>query len=154
VLEVSTAMSSRILVPLALTAAVVVAIGFSLRSAQRSGSERRRSLIPETSPALQSLKRLRCSFPDKFGDPVVWFDKIDTDDGTAEVGGFFRRRDQNVNVKLVGSNLHFLDVALDGGLTVVTVFAKETHDGRLRAVYSRAANPDAAQYTGDCEASR
>ena len=147
-------MSSRVLVPLALTLAVVVAIGFSLRSALRNGNERRPSLIPETSPALQSLKRLRCSFPDRFGDPVVWFDKIDTDDGSAEVGGFFRRRDESVNVKLVGSNLHFLDVDLDGGLTVVTVFAKETHDGRLRAVYSRASNPDAAQYTGDCEASR
>jgi len=145
-------MSSRVVVPLALTAAVVVTIGISLRSAQRRGGERRRSLIPETSQMLQSLKRLRCSFPNKFGDPVVAFDKIDTDEGTAET--FFRRREENVNVKLAGSNLHFLDVALDGGLTVVTVFAKETHDGRLQAVYSRAAYPDAAQYMGDCEPSR
>jgi len=29
----------------------------------------------------------------------------------AEAAGFFRRREQNVNVTLVGSNLHFLDVA-------------------------------------------
>ena len=147
-------MSSRVVVPLALTAAVVVAIGFSLRSAQRRGGERQRSLIPDTSQMLQSLKGLRCSFPNKFGDPVVAFDKIDTDEGTAETAGFFRRREENVNVKLVGSNLHFLDIALDGGLTVVTVFAKETHDGRLQAVYSRAAYPDAAQYLGDCEPSR
>lgn len=80
-------MSRRIVVPLALIAAVVMAIGFSLRAAQRSGR-------------------------------------------------------------------HFLDVALDGGLTVITVFPKETHDGRLQAVYSRAAYPDAAQYVGDCEPSR
>ena len=51
-------------------------------------------------------------------------------------------------------NLHFLNIALDGGLTVITVFPKETHDGRLQAVYSRAAYPDAAQYLGDCEPSR
>jgi hypothetical protein len=145
--------NNRVIVPLALTVAVLVAIGFALRSAQRRGGERR-SLIPETNAALQSLKRLRCSFPSRFGDPIVSFDKIDTDDGTAETAGFFRRHEQNVNVKLVGSNLHFLDMALDGGLTVVTVFAKETHDGRLQAVYSHAANPDAAQYMGDCEPSR
>ena len=77
-------MSSRSVVPLAMTAAVIVALGFSLRGAQRRGGERQRSLIPET----------------------------------------------------------------------VTVFAKETHDGRLQAVYSRAAYPDAAQYMGDCEPSR
>jgi hypothetical protein len=147
-------MSRRIVVPLALIAAVVMAIGFSLRAAQRSGRERRTSLIPGTSEVLQSLKGLRCSFPGRFGDPLVAFDKIDADDGTAEAAGFFRRREQNVNVKLVGSNLHFLDVALDGGLTVITVFPKETHDGRLQAVYSRAAYPDAAQYLGDCEPSR
>ena len=57
-------------------------------------------------------------------------------------------------MKLVGSNLHFLNVGIDGGLIVVTVFAKETHDGRLQAVYSRAAYPEAAQYMGDCEAAR
>src|SRR5262249_14850889 len=73
----------------------------------------------------------RCSFPNQFGDPVVAFDKIDTDEGTAETPGFFCRREENVNVTLVGSNLHVLDIALDGGLTVVTVFAKEMHDGRV-----------------------
>src|SRR5215470_6336846 len=104
-------MSRRVVVPLALITAVVVAIGFSLRAAQRSGGERRRNLIPEASRVLQSLKGLRCSFPGKFGDPSVSFDKIDADEGTAETASFFRRRGENVNVKLVGSNLHFLDVA-------------------------------------------
>jgi hypothetical protein len=55
-------------------------------------------------------------------------------------------------------------MSLNGGLTVITVFAKETHDGRLQAVYSHAAyvqngpaatpNPEATQYYGDCEATR
>jgi hypothetical protein len=148
-------MGRRVSVPIALTAAVVIATGFWLRASQRSGGERRRSRIPDTSQLLQSLKGLKCSFPNKPGDPTVSLDKIDTDDGTAEIGGgFFRRRGENVNVKLVGSNLHFLDIALDGGLTVITVFPKETHDGRLQAVYSRAAYPDAGQYVGDCEPSR
>ena len=56
----------------------------------------------ETSEVLQSLKGLKCSFPNKLGDPIVSFDKIDTDEGTAEISGFFRRRGENVNVKLVG----------------------------------------------------
>ena len=144
----------RVAAPLALTVAVFIAAGLWLRAAHRSGGERHRSRIPETSQLLQSLKGLRCSFPNKLGDPLVSFDKIDTDEGTAEIGGFFRRGRENVNVKLVGSNLHFLDIAIDGGLTVITVFPKETRDGRLQAVYSRAAYPDAAQYSGDCEPSR
>jgi len=119
---------------------------------------------------LESIKRLQCSF--SAASTASWdngvptartitqpdggrltIDRIDVQDGTAEIGGSFRGGD-NVNVKLVGANLHFLDVATDGGLTVITVFAKETHDGRLQAVYSRAAFPQAAQYYGDCEAGR
>jgi hypothetical protein len=136
----------------ALVAVVAIAVGFSVR-AQRGGGERRRNRIPDTSQLLQGLKHLKCVFPGKPLDPIVTIDKIDTDEGTAEFVGFFRRGD-NVNVKLVGSNLHFLDVGIDGGLIVVTVFAKETHDGRLQAVYSRASSPEAAQYLGDCEPQR
>lgn len=145
-------MSNRSSALVALTVAVAMVAGFTVR-AQRRGERGGRNRIPQTSEVLQSLKRLKCAFPGKPGDPIVSIDKIDTDDGTAEIAGFFRRGD-NVNIKLVGSNLHFLDVAIDGGLIVVTVFAKETHDGRLQAVYSRAAYPEAAQYMGDCEPGR
>ena len=144
-------MSNRASALVALTAVLAMAVGFSVRAAQRGGRGRNR--IPQTSELLQSLKRLKCSFPGKPGDPIVAIDQINLEEGTAEIEGFFRRG-ENVNLKLVGSNLHFLDVAIDGGLTVITVFAKETHDGRLQAVYSRAAYPDAAQYPGDCEAGR
>ena len=126
-------------------------VGFTVR-AQRRG-ERGRNRIPQTSELLQTLKHLKCTFPGKPLDPIVTIDQINTDEGTAEFVGFFRRGD-NVNVKLVGSNLHFLDVGLDGGLIVVTVFARETHDGHLQAVSSRAAYPEAAQYMGDCEPGR
>ena len=161
---------------MALTVAMAMVVGFSVR-AQRGG---RRSRIPEPSEMLESVKRLKCSFSAATtatwdgGTPqaqtktqpngaAVTIDKIDVQDGTAEIAGFFRGGD-NVNVKLAGSTLHFLDIALNGSFTVITVFAKETHDGRLEAVYSRTAfvqngpgataSPEAAQYYGDCEATR
>ena len=141
-------MSTRNSVLVTIVAVVVMVAGFSIRAQRRGGRNR----VPETSELLQGVKRLRCVFPGKPFDTTVAIDQIDTDEGTAVVPGF--RGGVGVNVKLVGSNLHFLDVAIDGGLTVVTVFPRETHDGRLQAVYSRAAFPDAAQYMGDCEATR
>lgn len=169
-------MSNRASALVALTAAIAMAIGFSVR-AQRGG---RRNRIPENSQMLESLKGLKCSFSAATsgtwdgGTPqaqtktqpngaAVTIDKIDVQDGTAEIGGSFRGGD-NVNVKLAGSTLHFLDMSLNGGLTVISVFARETHDGRLQAVYSHTAyvpngfgataNPEATQYYGDCEAER
>lgn len=142
-------MSIRSRAFLALTVAAMLVVGLSVRGAQRRGG-RGRNRIPQTSERLESLKGLKCTFPGKPGDPTVAIDKIDTDEGTAEIAAFFRRG-ETVNLKLVGSNLHFLDVAIDGGLTVISVFAKETHDGRLQAVYSRVSYPEAAQYAGDCE---
>lgn len=172
-------MSNRARALLALTAAIALAIGFSVR-AQRFG-ERRRNRIPENSRSLESLKRLRCAFSaatsgvsDENGSTLaktnaqpngatIAIDNIDVQDGTAEVAGSFRGGN-NVNVKLAGSTLHFLDIALNGSLTVITVFAKETHDGRLLAVYTHAAyvqsgpgttpNPEAWQSYGDCEPGR
>jgi hypothetical protein len=145
------------------------------------GGRERRNRIPETSATLQSVKSLTCRFTaaaagswesgeshvrlKDAGTPVsLAIRDIDVQDGTAEIGGGSFRAGDNVIVKLVGANLHFLDMALNGGLGVVTVFAKETHDGRLQAVYSRAAyvesgpggsgEPETGQYYGDCEAER
>jgi hypothetical protein len=143
-------MRPGVAVLISVTVAIAMVFGFMAR-AQRRGEGSR---IPETSQVLQSLKHLKCTFPGKPLDPFVTIDKINTDEGTAEFDNFFRRGEHSVNVKLVGSNLHFLDVGIDGGLIVVTVFAKETHGGRLQGVYSRAAFPEAAQYMGDCEATR
>ena len=143
-------MRPRLAVLVSVTVAIAMVFGFMAR-AQRRGERNR---IPETSRLLQSLKHLKCVFPGKPLDPFVTIDNINADEGTAEFASFFRRGESPVNVKLVGSNLHFLDVGIDGGLIVVTVFAKETHDGRLQAVYSRAAYPEAAQYMGDCEPQR
>ena len=144
-------MSTRNSALVALVAAVLMVAALSVRA--QFGGRRGRNRVPQTSELLQSVKRLKCSFPTKTGDPIVSIDRIDTEEGTATVVGFLRR-DEDVTVKLVGSNMHFFNVGIDGGLTIVTVFAKETHDGRLQAVYSRAAYPEAAQYVGDCEATR
>jgi hypothetical protein len=173
-------MSPRVRAVIALTAVLALVIGFSVR-AQRAGDRRRRNRVPENSQTLESLKRLRCSFSAATSgvwDPngsaqartkeqpngaTVTINNIDVQDGTAEMGGFLREGD-NVNVKLAGSTLHFLDIALNGSLTVISVFAKETHDGRLQAVYSHAAYlptglgamaaPEGTQYYGDCEPGR
>ena len=172
-------MSRGVRTLLAMIAVLAIGIGFSVR-AQRTGERRRRNRIPENSRTLESLKRLRCSFSaatsgtwtagsaqartkEQPNGATVTIDNIDVQDGTAEIGGFFRGG-ENVNVKLAGSTLHFLDIALNGSLTVVTVFDKETHDGRLQAVYSHAAYepsglgatgvPEGTQYYGDCEATR
>ena len=172
-------MSYRTRLALSLTAAIALAIGFSVRAQRREGRGRNR--IPENSQRLESIKRLQCSFSaatsglwnddglaqartkEASNGATVTITNIDVQDGTAEIGGFFRGGD-NVNVKLAGSTLHFLDISLNGSLTVVTVFAKETHDGRLQAVYSHAAyapsgpgatpTPEGTQYYGDCEAGR
>ena len=143
-----------------LKAALAVAFAFLLVRLVEGqfgrGGRERRNRIPEPSAALQSLKTLRCSFA---GGPVLAINDIDVEDGTAEISTGFRRGD-TVIVKLAGANLHFLEIGLNGALGVVTVFAKETHDGRLQAVYSRtsyvasAGQPEIGQYQGDCEAGR
>ena len=120
------------------------------------GGRERRNRVPEPSAVLRTLKSLRCSFS---GGPALAIDAIDAEDGTAEINTGFRRGD-NVIVKLAGANLHCLDIELNGALGVVTVFAKETRDGRLQAVYSHTSYfengsaPDVGQYQGDCEAGR
>jgi hypothetical protein len=173
-------MSPRARAFVALTAILALAIGLSVR-AQRAGERRRRNRIPENSHTLESLKRLRCSFSaatsgvweengsaqartkEQANGASVTIDNIDVQDGTAEIGGVFRDG-ENVNVKLAGATLHFLDISLNGSLTVITVFAKETHGGRLQAVYSHAAyvqsgpgataSPEGTQYYGECEPGR
>ena len=54
-------MSPRVRAVFAMTAVLALVIGFSVR-AQRGGERRRRNRVPENSQALESIKRLRCSF--------------------------------------------------------------------------------------------
>jgi hypothetical protein len=173
-------MKRRLLTALLL---ILVLIAMRLVGGQRreSGGRERRNRSPEASVLLTSVTNLRCTFSAAAtatweGDgpraqaiqspreAVLTISHIDVQDGTAEIGD--ARGGDNVIVKLVGSTLHFLDISLNGTLGVTTVFARETHDGRLQAVHSLAAYaasgttgvrstlPEMAQYYGDCEVGR
>jgi hypothetical protein len=171
--------SRRSLVPAALVMTIAVAILCQSSQAQAQRGGRGRNRVPAPSPQLETITRLSCAFtaattaawnngaPEPTvrkasPAPTLTITGIDVQDGTAEIGGGFRG--ENVNVKLAGQTLHFLDIALDGTLGVVTVFARETQDGRLQAVYSRTSfvqagrggsgEPEMAQYYGDCAVTR
>jgi hypothetical protein len=164
-----------------LRAVAVVALSVPVGHALVRGQRGRRNRVPEASKLLESLKGLNCSFPAaasatwkgnepqaqaiRLASPAVLtaFD-IDTQDGTAEMTGGNLRAPSRVTVKLAGSTLHFLDMGLDGAVGVLTVFARESHDSRLQAVYSRASYaengasapdpPIMSQFYGDCETGR
>jgi hypothetical protein len=161
-----------------LRALAVVTLSLVVGSSIARGQRARRSRIPDTSRALESLKSLKCAFPASAwatwegGEPqaqagrlpsaaVLTITSIDTQEGSAQIDGAGFRAADHVTVKLTGSTLHFLDIGLNGTLGVLTVFARESHDGRLQAVYSRAAYvesrfgesapPTMSQFYGDCE---
>jgi hypothetical protein len=124
---------------------------------------------------LSTIKTLTCTFSVsaiggwKNGEPegqirtggtvTVQLEDIDTQDGSARMG--------NEDIVLQAStwNLHFLEVARSGRLTMTSVFAQESKPGRLKAVHTRTdylkismpkfeSEPQAAQYYGDCEVGR
>ncbi len=168
----------RIRTSVVLRTLAVVALSFVVGNSVVRGQRERRNRIPATSKVLESLKSLKCSFPAAASatwegrEPqaqarklpaaaVLTVFNIDAQDGSAEInGGGFRGAD-NVTVKLAGATLHFLDIGLDGAMSVLTVFARESHVGRLQAVYSRASYvettrgapepPIMSQFYGDCE---
>ena|SRR5579862_7566610 len=131
--------------------------------AQRGGRGGRGGSAPP-SPVLALVTSLNCVFPAssvatwESGEPKVLVTNastgltlivtnIDAQEGTAQIAGAGAPRD--VTVRLLGSNLHILDIRPDGALTITTVFAQESHDGRYKAVHSQV--PDVSQYYGDCE---
>jgi hypothetical protein len=161
-----------------LRAVAVVALSLVVGHSLVRGQRGRRNRIPAASKVLESLKTLTCSFP--AAASAIWqgsepqaqarklaaaavlavYD-IDTQDGSAEMTGGALRSATRVTVKLAGSTLHFLDIGLDGAAGLLTVFARESHDGRLQAVFSRVSYsengfgapeaPIMSQYYGDCE---
>jgi hypothetical protein len=87
---------------------------------------------------------------------------IDTRDGAAVLSGVPEAASFLV-AQLSGWTLHFVQTSATGGLSVTSVFARESRDGRLKAMHSRSSfvpagaqdtltEPDAQQYYGDCEA--
>jgi hypothetical protein len=86
---------------------------------------------------------------------------IDTRDGTAVLSGAPESASFLV-AQLLGWTLHFVQTTATGGLAVTSVFARESRDGKLKAMHSRSSfvpagaqdavtEPDAQQYYGDCE---
>ena len=145
---------------------------------QDGGRGRGRNRIPPDSALLAAITSLKCSFPASAsatwdaGQPktqttntagifTLNITEIDVQEGTARAVGLGAPAE--VTVKLAGANLHILDMRPNGALAITTVFAEESHDGRLKAVHSRseyvngpapgaAAPPSVSQYYGDCEA--
>ena len=129
-------------------------------SAQRGRDPRGRGGRGRPAPPsalLESITSLTCAFPASSvttwqdGEPQVHVNSataaltlaitsIDAQEGTA---GSRTPDCTETRVKLAGSNLHVLDIRPDGALTVTTVFAQESREGRLKAVHSRI--PDSSQ---------
>ena len=89
-------------------------------------------------------------------------DAIDTQDGTAVLLGA-PESDSHLVAQLSGWTLHFVQTSPTGRLTVTSVFARESRDGKLKGTHSRSsyipagtqgnvAEPEAQQYYGECEA--
>ncbi len=158
------------ILPCTLTVAVMacVLVMSTSADAQRRG---RRPRGPEASPVLEAVTSLTCTFPASAAGAwvagkakaevpndtntfVLTLTEIDSQGGTAMAAGLGATSE--VTVRLVGSNLHFLDIRPIGSLAVTTVFSEESHDARLKAVHSRsdyAGGPGApmvSQYYGDC----
>lgn len=126
---------------------------------------------------LAGARSLKCTFPLyaigtwTAGEPQaeirmtpisLAFDMINTDEGTARASAGFAGN-FDIIVRLSGSALHLIQAFRDGPLYSTTVFARESHDGRLRAVHTRhefteislpgfTSRPE--QHYGDCEIGR
>jgi hypothetical protein len=156
--------------------ALGLGLGVAVHTAHAQRLGRGRNRVPGDSSILASVTSLTCSFPasaaaswensepqivvKRTGVFTLTINEIDTQDGTAHVTGL--GDPAHVTVKLAGANLHFLDMRLSGALAITTVFAEESHDGRLKAVHSRSdylgrstqgvgGPPSVSQYYGDCE---
>ena len=86
------------------------------------------------------------------------FDKINTEEGTAELQGDYGKYD--IIVRYADGYLHFIQSFLNGPLYTTTVLEKKTASGKLKAMHSRHEYIDFAlvgitsspeQYYGECE---
>ncbi len=133
-----------------------------------------------SSDQLASIRRMRCIFPVATiggwdggqaqaqvrtgGVLSLQIDAIDSQDGSARVAGV-GATDSHVVARLSERSLHFLETDVTGGLSVTTVFAEQSREGKLKAVHSRtsylpvdlpgfSAEPSVSQYYGECEIAR
>lgn len=159
-------------VVVSVVAGIVAGLGTARLEAQRrrrSGAE-----LLQVSPRLSMITTLTCTFPVAAGgtwpdgQPKAEVTKVDTftlrffqvepSEATANAVGLGDTSE--VIVRLVGDNLHFLDVRPNGAMALTTVFDQVTNDGRLKAVHSRSdfvtardgagPPPQVSQWYGDC----
>lgn len=160
---------------LTVAALLVVVLAGSVGTTPVDAQRRRRGAdILRVSPRLSMVTALTCTFPVAAGGAwpdgqpraevtkvdtfTLKFFQVDAADATANAVGLGDTSE--VIVRLVGDNLHFLDVRQNGAIALTTVFDQETRDGRLKAVHSRSEffgstgvpgqSPQASQWYGDC----
>src|SRR5262245_11684023 len=102
--------------------------------------------------SLTAVRQLKCAFPIsvaaswKNGEPqsevrtegVLTFeiDQVDVSDGSAQFLGV-GAPPAHIIAQISGPNLYFLDIRPNGSLAITTVFAQESRQEKLKAVYMR-----------------
>jgi hypothetical protein len=134
-----------------------------------------------TSPVtrLDNIKALTCTFPAgaqgtwatdgsitariRQGGPLtVKVERMDPQDGVAAITA---PTQADALVQLYGWNLHVMEPSRSGRMLMLTVFGRESKDGKLKATYTRTdylpvdlpgfkSEPESAQYYGECEVMR
>jgi len=126
----------------------------------------------EKKNALADIRGLKCSFPvSATGSWKDWtpkadiqagpeltlvIDEIDIDGGTAKIGT------THTTALLTQNSVHFMERTMAGSLTMITVLAQKSPQGKMRAVRSRhdylqmaipgyVAEPNVSQHYGECE---
>lgn len=129
---------------------------------------------------LASIHRLRCTFSvsgvgswnagqpqariNAAGVLSLQIDAIDSQDGSARMSSV-GISDAHIVARISERSLHFLETDVTGSLSVTTVFAQQTREGRLKAVHSRtsflpvelpgfSSEPTVSQFYGECEIAR
>jgi hypothetical protein len=122
---------------------------------------------------LARVRNIKCTFPVmavgtwgkekpdvqiKPSTRTLQFERINADEGTAELKGDYGKYD--IIVRYSNGYLHFIQSFLDGPLYVTTVMEKTTATGKYMAVHSRHERTDVSlptftsspeQYYGECE---
>ena len=126
----------------------------------------------EKKNALADIRVLKCSFPVaatgswkermpkaeiQLGPALTLvIDDIDIDGGTARIGT------THTTALLTQNSVHFMERTMAGSLTMITVLAQKSPQGKMRAVRSRhdylqmaipgyVAEPNVSQHYGECE---
>lgn len=131
---------------------------------------------------LDNIRTLTCTFPIStvasfqkdgstptarlrpVGGPVLTV-KVENMDASGGLGEFTAPVKADGLVQQYGWNMHVMDASRAGRMMLLTVFGRESKDGKLKATYTRTdylpvdlpgfvTEPDSSQYYGECEVTR